>query len=65
MEHLRSLWIEKSDIANAAHFLLGSCVEGLDTIKVFRKQNYDKKILAVSVMVQQKLKQLAQSMNYY
>nr|BDT62231.1 MAG: wsv282-like protein [Penaeus semisulcatus majanivirus] len=65
MEHLRSQWISRSDITNAAYLLLGSCTDGLDTIKLFKKHSYDKKIAAVSVMVQQKLKQLNHSIYYH
>jgi len=65
MEHLRSQWISRSDITNTAYLLLGSCTDGLDTIKLFKKHSYDKKIAAVSVMVQQKLKQLNHSIYYH
>nr|BDT62344.1 MAG: wsv282-like protein [Melicertus latisulcatus majanivirus] len=64
-EHLRSQWIDRMDITNAAYLLLGSCTDGLDTIKVFKKHNYDKKIVAVSIMIQQKLKQLNQSICFH
>nr|BDV49871.1 MAG: wsv282-like protein [Metapenaeopsis lamellata majanivirus] len=63
--HLDDYWIYQSDIHCAANLLIGQWTEGLNIIKLFKKQHYDKKVIAISLLVQQRLKQLNQTVEYY